>query len=202
MKKSPRRLYLPIAYVVLALVATILDTKISYIWFISVSTGTLLYPITFVLHDIIQKKLGRKTSLQVIYASWVSLLFMSLVFIWGGLLPADAHWFNQQAYIDILTPVFRLTIASIIAGVVSEVVDTKIFSYIFNKGYELWAAVISNFVGLITDWLLFVSLAFLGKFPLSVVLAIFLSDITIKLAMWFLWAPSILLVKRWDGVDV
>lgn len=202
MKQSPRRLYLPIAYVVLVLLSTILATKISHFWFVSASTGIILYPITFILHDIIQKKLGRKVALQVIWAAGATMLFASLVFIVGGLLPADAHWYNQEAFNLILTPVFRITLASIIAGVSSELVNTKVFSWLFNKGYETWASIVSNFFGILTDGILFVSIAFLGKFPIRVVLSIFASDIAIKLIMAFAGSPTILLVKRDKSIQV
>lgn len=183
-------------FVVLVLLSTIIATKVTFLFGLSASAGIILYPITFMVKDMLQKKAGRKAARRAIWLSAGAMLFASIIFYIVSWLPADSHWEHQTAFDVILTPVLRLTIASIIAGVISELIDTSIFSYVFNKGYQIGASIVSNFIGIIIDSVLFTAIAFIGVVPTSILFGIFITNTLIKLAVSIFGAPSIFLVKR------
>lgn len=183
------------AFVSLVLLSNILSTKIISIVGLANDAGTLLYPFTFVIKDLIQKRYGRAAARKVIYLAYGTLLFAFAAFWLVGQIPPDASWLNQEAYDTVLTPFGRLVFASITAGIISELLDTKVFSYLWHKTGQIWVALISNVVGILLDTLLFTLIAFAGDMPQEVLVGIFITNVAVKLIMATLATPSILLVK-------
>ena len=123
----------------------------------------------------------------------------------------DPTWQFQQSYENILLPVGRIILASIIAQVIAELIDTEIFSYIYkkfsfsrqiisgialNKIGDTAAVFISNFFGLIIDSFIFSVIAFYGALPLATVWQIIFTNILIKFIISILSVPSIKLIPR------
>jgi len=120
-----------------------------------------------------------------------------------GKLPADVSWGYQEAYISILMPVARITLASIIAEVFSELIDTEIFSRIYKKfgQKDILAVLVSNGVALVVDSFIFGFVAFAGALPMEVVWQIVLANVLIKGAMSLLSAPVIKWIPRRVEID-
>jgi queuosine precursor transporter len=178
--------------------ANILSTKIAILPIIhlAVDGGTVIYPLTFTLRDLVHKSWGKNNARQVIViAAGLNALMFALFWLVGKMTP-DPSWQYQEAYNHILLPVGRIVAASIISQVVSELVDTEIFSVIYKKIGDLPAVLLSNLGGLLIDSLLFSTIAFLGSLPLATVFQIILANIIIKLVISFLSAPAIKLVPR------
>ena len=195
-KKLFATIALPLSYIIVALVATIVAAKVTTIAGYAVSAAMLLYPLTFILKDAIQKRLGKSVAKTTIWLSAGAMLFASTVFLLIGMLPADVSWVNQEAYDAILTPVLRLTVASIIAGVIAELVDTAIFSYLFKRKGQYVAALGSNAVSIALDSALFATIAFAGTLPVAVVVSIGVTAAILKYIIAFVFSPTIFLVKR------
>ena len=182
-------------FVSLVLLANILSTKIITIFGLASDAGTLIYPFTFMVKDLIQKKYGRKVARKVIYTAYSVLLFAFITFYIVGKIPPDPSWQFQGAYEVILAPFGRLVVASIVAGVISELLDTKVFSELWKRTGQIWVALVSNFVGILIDTALFTIIAFYGDMPSTVLWGIFITNVVVKLILASLASPSILLVK-------
>ncbi len=178
--------------------ANILSTKITILPLINLAVdgGTIIYPLTFTLRDFVHKTCGKNSARQVVLIAASLNAFMFLLFWLIGKMPADPTWQFQEAYENILLPVGRIVIASIIAQVISELIDTEIFSIIFKKINDLSAVFISNLVGLLIDSFIFGFIAFFGNLPLTTVLEIILANILIKLIISILSTPTIKLIPR------
>jgi uncharacterized integral membrane protein (TIGR00697 family) len=98
----------------------------------------------------------------------------------------------------VLSPVWRIVVASITAEVLSELIDTE--------GYRLWVervteryqwmrVLVSNAVAVPVDSLVFAWLAFGGVLPTNVVWSIVLANILIKGAVTLFSLPGIYLVR-------
>lgn len=124
-------------FVTLVLLANIVSTKIVSIAGWAFDAGTLLYPLTFAVKDLIQKRYGRQAARKVIWITFGLLAFAFATLYVVSLLPADATWLNQDAYNAILTPLGRIVVASIVAGVISELLDTQVFSWLWHKTGQL-----------------------------------------------------------------
>lgn len=190
-------------YVSFQLFSNILSTKITVLPFINLAVdgGTIIYPLTFTLRDFVHKTWGKKNARQVvIIAAAMNLVMVCLFWLVGKMTP-DPTWQYQQAYESILLPVFRIIIASIISQVISELIDTEIFSIVYRKMNDLAAVFFSNFISLIVDSFVFSLLAFFGALPLATVMQIILANILIKLVISILSTPLIKLVPRTVGFD-
>ncbi len=185
-------------YVSFQIFANVLSTKVALlpILNLAVDGGTIIYPFTFTLRDFVHKTWGKARSRQVIFiAAFLNLIMFGLFWLIGKMLP-DPSWELQEAYEKILLPVGRIVIASIIAQIVSELVDTEIFSYIYKKIGDVSAVLFSNFAGLLIDSVLFGLIAFLFALPFGIVLQIIISNIIIKLIISAISVPATKLVPR------
>ena len=185
-------------YVSFQVIANVLSTKIALLPFINwpIDGGTLIYPLTFTLRDFVHKTLGKKNARQIVLLAGGVNVVMVLLFILVGKMTPDVSWQFQQSYENILLPVWRITIASIFSQIISELLDTEIFSYAFKKFSDTKAVLFSNSVALVVDSFLFSFLAFFGQMPLKSVLQIVVTNIIIKMVMSVVSVPSIKLVPR------
>jgi len=185
-------------YVSFQLFANILSTKITVLPLVNLAVdgGTIIYPFTFTLRDFVHKTWGKKNARQVvIIAALLNAVMFGLFWLIGKMTP-DPSWPNQQAYDAILSPVGRIVFASIVSQIISELVDTEIFSIIYKKINDIAAVFISNFVSLIIDSVIFSLLAFFGAMPFDIVLQIIVANILIKMAISILSTPFIKLIPR------
>ncbi|MFA6410833.1 MAG: queuosine precursor transporter [Candidatus Buchananbacteria bacterium] len=185
-------------YVAFELFANILSTKIAILPIVNwaVDGGTVIYPLTFTLRDFVHKTWGKKNARQVvIIGALLNAVMFGLFWLVGKMAP-DPTWQYQKAYEVILLPVGRIIFASIISQVISELIDTEIFSFVYKRLNDLAAVFFSNFVSLIIDSFVFCSIAFLGVLPLNTVLQIIVANILIKMIISLLSIPTIKLIPR------
>jgi len=183
------------AFISLILLSNILSVKIISLLGLAMDAGTLLYPLTFAVKDIIQKKFGRKAARTTIWTSYGIMAFAFAVFWIVSKMPPDTSWGNNEAFVMTLAPMGRLVVASITAGLLSELLDTAVFSKLWARFNQLWVSFVSNSVGLVLDSVVFAVIAFAGVLPNDVVLQIILANFLVKLAISVIALPSILTVK-------
>jgi uncharacterized integral membrane protein (TIGR00697 family) len=185
-------------YVAAQIFANILSTKIALlpILNLAVDGGTIIYPLTFTLRDFVHKAWGKILARQIIIiAAFLNLVMFALFWLVGKMTP-DPAWNLQESYELILLPVGRIILASISAQIISELIDTEIFSFIYKKTNDIIAVLISNFIGLLFDSIIFSLIAFFGVLPIVIVAQIVISNILIKLVVSLIIAPGIKLIPR------
>ncbi|MFA6215558.1 MAG: queuosine precursor transporter [Patescibacteria group bacterium] len=185
-------------YVAFQLFANILSTKIALlpVLNLAIDGGTVIYPFTFTLRDFVHKTWGKKASRQVVIIAGVLNFVMVFLFWLVGKMTPDPSWSYQSAYEVILLPVFRITLASVFSQIVSELIDTEIFSLVYKKTNDVLAVFFSNLAGLLVDSLIFSFAAFGGVLPLRTVFEIMLANILIKLVLTIISVPTIKLIPR------
>ncbi len=185
-------------YVSFQIIANVLSTKIAILPLLNwpIDGGTIIYPLTFTLRDFVHKTLGKKISRQIVVLAGLVNLLAFLLFWVIGKIPSDASWAYQEAYQNILMPVGRIVAASIVAQIISELVDTEIFSFVYRKMSDITAVIFSNGVALVVDSVIFSVIAFAGSLPWVVVGQIVITNILVKLVMSLLSSPAIKLVPR------
>ena len=99
----------------------------------------------------------------------------------------------------VLAPVMRISLASVIAEVVSELIDTEIYElWVKRFGQRRqWGRVLaSNAVSVPVDTALFTLLAFAGILPNEVLVGLFISNMLMKTLITIISIPGIYLVKE------
>jgi hypothetical protein len=192
------------AYIGAQMLADIASLKIGVIGGLAVDMGTFIYPITFTLRDVVHKVLGKRNTRLLIFSAGFINLFMAGYLMWAASVPGDAEWGLTDEFSTILGPIWRIVIASIIAEVVSELVDTEIYHLFVKRittNYQWARVLVSNSVSVPVDNLIFAIGAFAYVLPWNVVWDIFLINLMVKYAVTLLSLPLIYVAPDRDWVD-
>lgn len=191
------------AYIAAQMVADIASLKIGVVFGLAVDMGTFIYPLTFTLRDVVHKILGKHNAQTLIILAGVINLLMAAYLAWAAGVPSDPTWGLGESFSAILGPVWRIVIASILAEIVSELLDTEIYHWFVTRvttRYQ-WARVLtSNAISVPIDTAIFTVLAF-GPLPglagdsltlpWSTVGQIFLFNVGVKFAVTLVSLPLI-----------
>ncbi len=194
-------LIVSVAYVAAQMMADIASLRIVLVAGLSMDAGTLVYPLTFTLRDLVHKTAGLRAARVLIVAAAVINLVMAGLFWLTARLPADPSVGPQTAFGEVLAPVWRIVMASIIAEVLSELIDTEVYrlwTTRITRRYQWSRVLFSNSLSVPLDSLAFSWLAFGGALPADVVWSIVLSNILIKGATTLVTLPAIYLVREQD----
>jgi uncharacterized integral membrane protein (TIGR00697 family) len=198
------------AYIAAQMLADIASLKIGVVAGLAVDMGTFIYPITFTLRDMAHKLLGKRATQSMIFTAGAINLFMAGYLMWAATVESDPSWGLGAEFSAVLAPVWRIVLASIIAEVVSELIDTEVYHLFVTRvttRYQWLRVLTSNSVSVPVDNLIFALGAFapitlLGMegLPWSVVWEIFLFNLIVKYAITLLSLPLIYTVpdRRWE----
>jgi uncharacterized integral membrane protein (TIGR00697 family) len=145
--------------------------------------GVLFFPLSYVFGDILTEVYGYARARRVVWAGFSALIFMSAmsaIVLW--LPPADG-WPNQRAYEDVFGATPRIVFASLIAYFAGEFCNSYVLAKmkIWTEGRMLWGRTIgSTIVGEFVDSLIFYPVAFLGKWPLSLLITVLFTNYLLK----------------------
>ena len=170
-------------YVAAQLLSNVTSLRILMIAGFSMDAGTLIYPFTFTLRDLVHKTGGIRVARAVVITAAAANLFMAGLYWLVARLPPDMSVGSQLAFGQVLSPTWRLVFASIVAQIASELVDGQVYQAWVNKvGHKLqWMRVLtSNSVSVPLDSALFCGLAFIGRMPFLVVVSIFWANVILK----------------------
>ena len=201
------------AYAGAQVIADVASLKIGVVRDRSVDMGTFIYPVTFTLRDIVHKLLGRRAARTLIVSAAVVNLAMSAYFAFTVEIRSDPVWGLGEEYAAILGPLWRIVIASIVAEVVSELLDTEVYHlWVTRVTRKLqWLRVlVSNSVSVPVDNVIFAVGAF-GALPLlqdhaltlpwAEVWDIFVVNLVVKYVVTVLSLPLIYLAPGRDAAD-
>jgi uncharacterized integral membrane protein (TIGR00697 family) len=186
------------AYVAAQMMSDIASLRIVEVFGWAVDAGTLIYPFTFTIRDLIHKIAGKAAARTVIVAAAVINLAMAVVFWLTAQMPPDLATGPQLEFGMVLAPVWRIVFASIAAEVLSELIDTEAYQrWVDRFGRRLqWGRVlVSNAVSVPVDSAVFVLLAFWGALPAAVMWEIFWVNVAFKGLVSVVSIPSIYWVQ-------
>ena len=188
-----------VAYVAAQMLADVASLRIVMFAGMSMDAGTLVYPLTFTLRDMVHKVAGVKATRVLILAAAGINVVMAGLFWLVSIMKPDMSVGLQAEFGRVLAPVWRITLASIFAEVVAEMIDTeayRIWVEKVTKRYQWLRVLISNAFSIPIDSLIFVWIAFGGVLPKEVIWSIFLANVVVKGATTLISLPGIYLVKE------
>lgn len=198
------------AYVGAQLLSDVASLKIGVVAGRAVDMGTFVYPITFTLRDVVHKTLGRRAARTVVFTAAAMNLVMAAYLAMAAAWPADASFGLSEEFSAILGPLWRITFASIIAEVISELCDTEVYHWFVTKvtaGHQWARVVVSNAVSIPLDNAVFVVLAFGAlpgladnslTLPWPAVWDIFVVNLVVKLIVGLVSVPLIYITPDRD----
>ncbi|MBY0539253.1 queuosine precursor transporter [Patescibacteria group bacterium] len=195
-------------FVTVLLISNIVSTKITDLTWFVFDAGTLLFPLAYILGDVLTEVYGFKKARAVIWMGFFSTFLLALMTSIVGVLPPAADWAHQAAYEAILGMTPRIVLASLVAYFLGSFVNAIILAKmkVMTSGRHLWARTIgSSVVAQALDTTLFVAIAFWGILPNELLISIAVSNYVFKLAIEILATPvtyqAVAFLKNKEGVD-
>ena len=195
-------------FVTLLIVSNVIAVKIIEVSGRILPAAIVLFPITYVLGDILTEVYGFRFARRVIWLGFLCNAVAVVGFWVGGMLPAASFWQDQDSYNAILGYTPRLLGASFVGYLMGEFSNSIVLSRlkVATQGRWLWTRTIgSTIVGQGVDSAGFIILAFAGtpagaalgelvltQWIVKVVYEVAVTPVTYAVVAW---------VKRHEGID-
>ena len=172
-------------FVTCLLTANTIATKLIAVGGIVLTAGIVIFPLSYVLGDVLTEVWGYAAARRVIWLGFACNALMVAAIWLGGEIPAAAFWKGQTAYDEILGQAPRILVASFAAYLVGEFANAVVLAKlkILTRGRWLWTRTIgSTLVGQALDTLVFVTLAFAGAVPAAALTGLIIAQWAVKVA--------------------
>ncbi len=188
-----------VAYVAAQMVADISGLRNLMLFGYATTAFSIVYPLTFTLRDMAHKLAGPHVARTLILAAAVIYLVAQAFFaIISSLSPAMTE--EERVTLGaLISPEWRILMAAVVASVVSQLVDTEIYTRWVERfgGANQWGRVlVSNMVSIPLDRMLFLLLAFIGTMSTDGLVEAFIGTTIVRLVFGILSIPGIYLVEE------
>ena len=178
----------------------------------NLTCGVLLWPLEFVLTDIVNEYYGPKAVRRISYTAVALITYAFVMFYFAMNVPPADFWYGSgtqdgipdmnKAFNGIFGQGMWIIIGSLIAFLVSQVVDVTVFHKIkkYTGEKKMWLrATGSTLISQLVDSFIVLFIAFkIGKgWSWQLVLAICLVNYTYKFTMAIILTPLIYWVEKW-----
>jgi uncharacterized integral membrane protein (TIGR00697 family) len=189
------------AFVTVLLTANVIGPgKVAQLGGFTFGAGVLFFPVSYIFGDILTEVYGYARARKVIWAGFAALVFASFMSFVIVALPPASGWENQAAYEAVFGQTPRIVFASLVAFFCGEFVNSFVLAKmkVWMEGRKLWMRTIgSTIFGEGVDSLIFYPLAFLGVWPVSLVLTVMGSNYLIKVGWEALMTPFTYKIVGW-----
>lgn len=127
--------------------------------------GAFLFPLTYVLGDVLAEVYGLRRARRAILMGFVLAALASVTFLVVSAAPPAPGWGNQDAWSAVLGFVPRIVVASLCGYLAGQFLNAYVLVRIkaYTKERSLWARLVgSTVVGELADTALFCTIAFVG----------------------------------------
>lgn len=161
--------------------------------------GALLFPLTYVLGDVLAEVYGWKGARRAIVIGFATSVVASLTFLLVGVAPPAADWAHQEAFVSVLGFVPRIVVASLLGFTVGQLLNAWVLVWLKGRAREgsLWARLLgSTLVGEAADTAIFCIVAFGGIITGGTLLNYILVGYLFKVLVETLFLPVTYLVIK------
>lgn len=201
MKKTDSKLmFLSTLFVGFYLLANILAVKKIDLGPFVLTGGLFVFPITFLLTDAINEIFGRIVANRLVWFGFASMALAAAVIQIVIAVPPSAMWAEQEAFQTVLGGTLRITIASMVAYLVSQFHDVWAFDFWKKKtrGKYLWLRNnASTIVSQTIDSTIFILIAFAGLMPNSALIPMITGQLVVKWIIAIADTPFCYLLVSW-----
>lgn len=149
-----------------------------------VTPGVFLYPLTFLVVDILNESYGLRLARRAILFAFASNAFIIILLSGTSFLPGLTGWKLDEPYSEVITHVSSVLLASCISFILSEYVNSYLLCRIkelTNSKFLFLRVFFSTFFAVIIDSFVFCFIAFYGTMKNSEILNLIYIQIAIKM---------------------
>jgi uncharacterized integral membrane protein (TIGR00697 family) len=197
---SPLLVTLVVTFVSFMVMSNILANHMLQIWKWSLDAGTLTFPITYILSDVMSEVYGYKWSRRVTWMAATMTLIFSLLIALACALP-QPEWYDGSHFAMALRSSFRIVLGSVIAYMSGDFINDRVFRRMKKaypcsmKGFKL-RAIVSSVCGNAVDSTIFVCIAFIGAIPAQELVGMICTNIAFKTVYEALILPVTTIVTQ------
>lgn len=197
------------------LMSNILAAKQLAVWKWSVPAGTLIFPVSYIVSDIISEVYGYKASRKIAWLGFAMNLLMVVVTMLAIILPAPVWFEGADAFAATLGSTWRLLLAGFIAyhfgSWINDVILSKMKLHNRARGGSSMQgfgarAILSSIFGEIVDSAIFAVIAFLGTMSVSTLIAMIITQTILKVVYEVIILPvthfCVKKAKEYEGGEV
>lgn len=182
------------------IVANIVEQKLIRIGPIEATAGLLIFPISYIVNDIIAEVWGYRKARLIIWYGFLMNFLAVAVFRLSIAVPGSENFTHQEAFSLVMGSTLRITLASFVAFLVGSFLNAYVMSRmkIWQKGRNFsLRAVVSTFIGEGADSLVFFSIAFYAVIPNGDLLLLMLTQTAMKTVYEIMVLPFTNTIVRW-----
>ena len=196
------------AFVICLVTANLAATKLVQFGSLTVPGGIIIFPLLYVINDILTEVYGFSASRRVIWIALYCNLFMTLILsIVVKLPPSDhSHTHEEFATIFALTP--KIFLASLSSYFIGELLNASAISTlkIMLEGRNFaFRTILSTCVGAFVETAIFASIAFGAFLPISQLLSMIFTMTALKVTYELIVLPFTVRIttflKKSEGID-
>ena len=191
-KYSELFVYLVMLYITSILVANVAAFKIVGISSITVTAGTLVFPISYILGDVFSEIYGFRTTRKIILGGFVSNALMVFIFFLAIKMPYPEYFTNQEAFATVLGSTPRIFLAGVIAYLIGSLSNSYIMNWIKDNSkikYLWFRTITSTIVGEAIDSIIFLSISFIGTIPNKALIEMIVCQALVKIIFEVIMTP-------------
>lgn len=178
-----------------------------------IPAGTLVFPLSYVMSDIVAEVYGYKAMRRVIWIGFAFTALQALLMTVASYLPYPVWYQNNVAFQTIALNAPRILAGQVIAYLVGEWANATViskmkathFTKTNSKGAFSLRAVMSTLAGEFLDSVIFIPIAFLGVNPLNSMVTSIVSLTIIKVVYEIIMLPFtnwlVKKVKNYEDID-
>ena len=182
------------------IVANIVEQKLIQIGPIEATAGLLIFPISYIVNDIIAEVWGYRKARLIIWYGFLMNFLAVAVFRLSILVPGSENFTHQEAFSLVMGNTLRITVASFIAFLIGSFLNAFVMSKmkIMQKGRKFsLRAVVSTLIGEGADSIVFFSIAFMGVIPNDDLWILMLTQTGMKTAYEIIILPFTNRIVTW-----
>ncbi len=169
----PRSLFmLSVLYGGLVCMAGVLGTKVMAVGPLAVESGIIAFLPLVAISSAIAEMFGRDVANRLVRFGFIPLIVSMILIRLVILLPPAPFWDKQAEFAMLLGQSSRMMLAGLIAYGISQTLNVTIFTAMTRRqGRLLWLrALVASVSSQVVDSVLFITIAFLGVFPIAPIL--------------------------------
>lgn len=189
--------YFAVFFVSFLLLSNIGATKLVEVGPLTFDGGAILFPLTYIIGDVLSEVYGFKAAKRAIFMGFVVSFLASLTFWLIIMLPAHPDYTSQAAFEEVLGVVWRFVAASLAGYLVGQLLNAKVLTAIKDRWGEehMWARLVgSTLVGEAADTIIFCLVAWVGVMSWAVIANLALVGFLYKVAVEIVFLPLTYLV--------
>jgi hypothetical protein len=205
---SPRLLLVAGLFVATLVTSNIIAVKLTALGPFTVPAAIVIFPLAYLFGDVLTEVWGYATARIVIWTGFAANVIAVCFVAIAVAVPSSPAYSNGSAYSAILGMTPRIVIASLVAYLCGEFVNSFVLAKlkIATSGRLLWTRTIgSTLIGQGIDTVIFISIAFAGVLPFPVLRTVIRDQWILKVLYEIVATPLTYAVVTWlkrrEGVD-